>query len=180
PSPGAGSRVDARAATIPALGAMEQTLDEIAVAMVPRAGASGGPAPPELARKPSLLRPDAFSNPEYVQFAVRGGLACLICYVVLVSFAYSGIYTSVIRCFVVSLSTVGASVQKGMLRFAGAALGGGMGLVALIYVLPHAESLGGFWAVFATGTAVAAWVNFGSPRVSYGGYQIGLAFYKVV
>ena len=34
--------------------------------------------------------------------------------------------------------------------------------------------------VFAAGTAVAAWVNFGSPRVSYGGYQVGLAFYKVV
>jgi multidrug resistance protein MdtO len=25
---------------------------------------------------------------------------------------------------------------------------------------------------------VAAWINFGSPRVSYGGYQTGLAFYK--
>ena len=30
----------------------------------------------------------------------------------------------------------------------------------------------------ATGTAVAAWINFGSPRISYGGYQTGLAFYK--
>jgi len=49
-----------------------------------------------------------------------------------------------------------------------------------MYILPHVESLGGFWAVFAAGTAVAAWVNFGSPRVSYGGYQIGLAFYKLV
>jgi len=25
---------------------------------------------------------------------------------------------------------------------------------------------------------VAAWINFGSPRISYGGYQTGLAFYK--
>lgn len=55
-----------------------------------------------------------------------------------------------------------------------------MGIFALIYVLPHVETLAGFWGVFATGTAVAAWVNFGSPRVSYGGYQVGLAFYKVV
>src|SRR5215475_14727010 len=55
-----------------------------------------------------------------------------------------------------------------------------MGILALMYVFPHAETLGGFWAVFATGTALAAWVNFGSPRVSYGGYQIGLAFYKVI
>src|SRR5262249_44994522 len=88
--------------------------------------------------------------------------------------------TSVITCFVVSLSTVGASIQKGTLRFAGAALGGLMGILALMYVLPHVETLGGFWAVFAIGTAVAAWVDFGGPRVSYGGYQVGLAFYKVV
>lgn len=32
--------------------------------------------------------------------------------------------------------------------------------------------------MFAAGTAVAAWINFGSPRISYGGYQTGLAFYK--
>jgi len=49
-----------------------------------------------------------------------------------------------------------------------------------MYILPHVETLGGFWVVFATGTAVAAWVNFGSPRVSYGGYQVGLAFYKIL
>src|SRR5262249_58954439 len=76
--------------------------------------------------------------------------------------------------------TVGASIQKGILRFAGSAVGGALGILALVYALPHAETLGGFWAVFATGTALAAWVNFGSPRVSYGGYQIGLAFYKVI
>src|SRR5262249_6872938 len=34
--------------------------------------------------------------------------------------------------------------------------------------------------VFGAGTAIAAWINFGSPRVSYGGYQTGLAFYKAV
>ncbi|HXJ77735.1 MAG TPA: FUSC family protein, partial [Candidatus Methylomirabilis sp.] len=65
-------------------------------------------------------------------------------------------------------------------RFAGAAVGGAMGILALMYVLPHVDTLGGFWVVFAAGTAVAAWVNFGSPRVSYGGYQVGLAFYKVI
>jgi len=53
-----------------------------------------------------------------------------------------------------------------------------MGLVALVYAFPNIEGLGGFWLVFAIGTAVAAWINFGSPRISYGGYQTGLAFYK--
>jgi uncharacterized membrane protein YccC len=49
-----------------------------------------------------------------------------------------------------------------------------------VYLLPHVETLGGFWLVFGAGTAVAAWVNFGTPRISYGGYQTGLAFYKAV
>jgi multidrug resistance protein MdtO len=170
----------AGATSVPALEAMERTLREIALAMPGRAGEDRRPPSPPSTGRASLLVPDAFSNPEYVRFAVRGGLACLICDVLLVGFNYPGIYTSVITCFVVSLSTVGASIQKGSLRFAGAAVGGLMGILALMYVLPHVETLGGFWAVFAIGTAVAAWVNFGSPRVSYGGYQVGLAFYKVV
>src|SRR5215470_4984268 len=163
------------AAAIPALEAMERALREITMAM--RRSHQPGPEPPKTT---SLLVPDAFSNPEYVRFAVRGGLACLICDFILVGFNYPGIYTSVITCFVVSLSTIGASVQKGVLRFSGAAVGGVMGILALMYILPHVETLGGFWAVFAAGTAVAAWVNFGSPRVSYGGYQVGLAFYKIL
>jgi len=154
---------------------MERALGGIALAM--RGAHQPGPEP---ARTTSLLVPDAFSNPEYVRFAVRGGLACLICDFILVGFNYPGIYTSVITCFVVSLSTIGASMQKGTLRFSGAAVGGIMGIFAMMYILPYLETLGGFWAVFAAGTAVAAWVNFGSPRVSYGGYQVGLAFYKVL
>ena len=85
-----------------------------------------------------------------------------------------------ITCFVVSLSTIGASNQKGILRFGGAAVGGVMGVFALVYLFPNMDTIGGFWLVFGAGTAVAAWVNFGTPRISYGGYQIGLAFYKAV
>ena len=162
--------------TVSPLSDIEETLDEIALAGAGRSNQPG--APPE--KRPSLFVPDAFENPEYVQFALKGTLAGLICYVLFVGFDYPGIYTSVITCFVVSLSTVGASNQKGVLRFGGAAVGGAMGLVALVYLLPQVEGIGGFWLVFATGTAVAAWVNFGSPRIAYGGYQTGLAFYKAV
>jgi multidrug resistance protein MdtO len=184
PQPDALSLVEppaaARAAAVPALTAMEHTLREIAIAMPGRASTDARPLAAEPKRKASLLVPDAFSNPEYVRFAIRGGLACLICDFLFVAFDYPGIYTSVITAFVVSLSTVGASTQKGILRFSGAAVGGAMGILALMYILPHVDTLGGFWVVFAGGTALAAWVNFGSPRVSYGGYQVGLAFYKVI
>ena len=158
---------------------MERTLDEIALALPHRfdePSASGAGS----AEKPKLFLPDAFNNPEYVRFAIKGSLAALICYIVFIGFDYPGIYTSLITCFVVSLTTVGAGNQKGLLRFGGAAVGGGMGLIALMYLLPNVESIGGFWLVFAAGTAVAAWLTFGTPRISYSGIQTGLAFYKAI
>ena len=55
-----------------------------------------------------------------------------------------------------------------------------MGLIALVYLFPNMETIGGFWLVFGAGTAVAAWATFGTPRIFYGGYQTGLAFYKAI
>jgi multidrug resistance protein MdtO len=158
---------------------IERTLDQIALA-VPRYSEELSHIDAAPAEKRTLFLPDAFENPEYVRFAIKGTVAAFICYLVFVGFDYPGIYTSVITCFVVSLSTIGASNQKGILRFGGSAVGGLMGLIALVYLFPNIETIGGFWLVFGAGTAVAAWVNFGTPRISYGGYQVGLAFYKAV
>jgi multidrug resistance protein MdtO len=164
---------DLGAATPPSLADMARTLDQLsAVARIERPSATAKESGPR------LLLPDATTNPEYVRFAVKGTLAALICYILFIGFDYPGIYTSVITCFVVSLSTIGSSNQKGLLRFGGAAVGGVMGLLALVYAFPNIDGVGGFWLVFASGTAVAAWINFGTPRISYGGYQTGLAFYK--
>ena len=181
PAPGEWTALAAEhtSGTMSPLADMERTLDEIALALRgrfkdPRASGAGS------AEKPKLFLPDAFNNPEYVRFAIKGALASLICYIIFVGFDYPGIYTCVITCFVVSLSTVGASNQKMILRFGGAALGGVMGLIALVYLLPNVEGIGGFWLVFGGGSAVAAWVTFGTPRISYSGVQTGLAFYKSV
>ena len=53
-----------------------------------------------------------------------------------------------------------------------------MGLVTLMHALPNVDDIGGFLLVFGAGCAAAAWMNVGSPRISYGGYQVGLAFWK--
>jgi multidrug resistance protein MdtO len=166
---------------LPPLTEMERVL-----AMVPLAFPGGARSAPserplaDAAEHRSLLVPDAFTNPEYVQFAIKGALAATVCYLIFTGAEYPEIYTSVITCMVCSLSTIGASTQKGVLRFTGSAIGGLMGLFTILYIFPHLDSLGGFWLPFGAGTAVAAYVNFGSPRLSYCGYQIGLAFYKVV
>ena len=112
---------DQAGGTVPPLTDIEETLDEIVLAVPGRSEDLGVPgAPPE--RRPSLFVPDAFDNPEYVRFALNGTVAGLICYILFVGFDYPGIYTSVITCFVVSLSTIGASNQKGILRFGGCLL----------------------------------------------------------
>ena len=158
---------------------MERTLDEITLA-VPGRFKDSGESGAESAEKLRLFLPDAFTNPEHVRFAIKGALAAFICYVIFVGFDYPGIYTCVITVFVVALSTIGASNQKGILRFGGAAVGGFMAMIALIYLFPNVETIGGFWLIFGAGTAVAAWATFGTPRIYYGGYQTGLAFYKAI
>jgi multidrug resistance protein MdtO len=134
------------------------------------------PAPNQ--SKSGFLAPDAFTNPEHFHFAIKGALAAFICYLIFTLSAYPGIYTAVITCILCSLSTVGASLQKGILRFAGSAVGGVLGFISLMYVFPNLDSLGGFWLPFGAVMALAAYVNFGSPRISYCGIQICLAFCK--
>jgi multidrug resistance protein MdtO len=134
----------------------------------------GRELPAELKPSPSqdkggFLAPDAFTNPEHFHFAIKGALAGFICYLIFTLAAYPGIYTAVITCIVCSLSTVGASLQNGVLGF-----------ISLMYIFPQLDSLAGFWIPFGAVTALAAYVNFGSARISYCGFQIGLAFYKCV
>jgi len=130
--------------------------------------------------KGGALVPDAFTNPEYIQFAIKGALSGFICYLIFTLTSYPGIYNAVVTSIVCSLATIGASLQKGTLRFAGAAVGGVLGLISLMYIFPHLDSLGGFWFPFGAATALAAYVNFGSPRIAYCGFQISLAFNKCV
>jgi len=163
--------------TAPMLTEMERVLD-----LVSKASATKE-LPDELKAFPmepkgGAVVPDAFSNPAYVQFAVKGALAGFICYLIFTLTAYQAIYTSVVTCVVCSLSTIGASVQKGVLRFAGSAVGGGLGVLTLMYIFPHLDSIAGFWIPFAAVTGLAAYVTFSGPSLSYCGYQIGLAFYK--
>ena len=161
---------------LPALAEMERVIE-----LLPQA-AHGENRPDELKlpphKKSGFLAPDAFTNPEHIHFAIKGMIAGTICYLIFTLCAYPAIYTSVITVILCSLSTVGASVQKGALRFAGAAVGGALGFVSLMYIFPHLDSLEGFWVPFGAAMALAAYVNFGSVRISYVGIQICLAFCK--
>jgi multidrug resistance protein MdtO len=128
----------------------------------------------------ALLLPDAFQNPEYKRFAFAGCLAASVCYVLYNALDWPGIFPSVLTCMVTALSTVGSSFQAQLLRLAGFVVGGlVLGISAQILILPGIDSIFGFALFFAAGTAIAAWFATSSPRLSFFGVQIALAFYFV-
>jgi multidrug resistance protein MdtO len=166
---------------LPFLPTMERT-----VALIPQAfsGAESMdvliPEPLDEEGSRHIFVADAFSNPVYVQFALRGTLAALVCYVTYMALDWPGLSTSVLTCFITALSTIGSSRQKQVLRLSGALIGGiifGMG--AQVFVLPYLDTIAGFTVLFAVVTAIAAWIATASPRLSYLGVQLALAFYLI-
>ena len=81
-----------------------------------------------LAEPRRLFVPDAFTNPEYRRYALKGSLAVLICYVLYSAVDWPGIRTCIVTCMIVGLTSEGATIQKATLRFSGALVGGADGL----------------------------------------------------
>src|SRR5262245_7433469 len=104
----------------------------------------------------------------------------MICYFVMSMTDWPGIHTCIITCFFVALGTVGDTLHKATLRFVGCLIGAGLGLGAILLLMPRMTDLGDLFLLLAPITLLAAWVGYGSERISYAGWQIGLAFYLVV
>jgi len=137
-------------------------------------------APPD-DRGPAMpLAPGALSNPEHVKFALRGCLAAGLCYLIYNGLYWPEISTSVTTCLVTALTTIGASHQRQLLRFAGAFIGGFViSMGAQVFILPSIDSIAAFTVLFAMVSAIAAWFATASARLSYFGAQIAIAFYLI-
>ena len=166
---------------VPLLREMERT-----VSLIPAAFSDSGsiseyaPSPWSDKRRSTFLAPDALSNPEHLKFALKGCLAASLCYIIYNAIDWPGISTAVTTCLLTALSTIGASRQKQVLRFAGAITGGFLiGMGSQIFILPHLDSITGFTVLFVVVTAMASWFMTCSPRLSYFGVQIMVAFYLI-
>jgi multidrug resistance protein MdtO len=172
---------DPKPSNLPFLASMERL-----VALVPKIFTGTGPmdafviAPLEEEKPAPLFLADAFSNPEHVQFALRGTLAAMASYITYTAIAWPGLSTSVATCFITALSTIGSSRQKQFLRLSGAVIGGFVfGMGAQVFVLPYLNSIFGFTLLFGVVTAISAWIATASARLSYLGVQLALAFYLI-
>jgi multidrug resistance protein MdtO len=166
---------------LPFLKTMEDT-----VALIPKAFSGTDsinafvPAPLDEEGPPPIFVPDAFSSPANLQFALRGTLAAMVCYITYTALDWPGLGTSILTCFITALSTIGSSRQKQVLRLSGAIIGGFIfGTGAQVFVLPHVDTITGFTVLFVVVTAISAWISTASPRLSYLGVQLALTFYLI-
>jgi multidrug resistance protein MdtO len=164
--------------TVPLLSEMERTVSLLPEAFTGSQSASSRVPPGDPPSK--FFVADALSNPDHIKFALKGCLAASLCYLIYTSVDWPGISTAVVTCVLTALTTIGASRQKQALRISGAIVGGFIfGMGAQIFVLPYLDSIGGFTLVFIAVTILGAWFATSSPRLSYFGAQLALAFYIV-
>jgi uncharacterized membrane protein YccC len=135
-------------------------------------------SPPANRPKPKgLFVPDAFTNPAYVQFALKVTLAAMFCYICYSAIDWTGIHTAVITCTFIALESTEATLYKGTLRIVGCVVGGALALFTIVFLMPHMETIASLIIVVAFASAIAAWIAAGSERISYAGLQIAFAFF---
>ncbi len=137
------------------------------------------PAPAPKAAKGArrLISSEAVRNPETARFALKVTLAVMLSYAAESLLDWPAIHTCVVTCFFVSLGTVGESVHKATLRVIGALIGGALGIGSILLLMPVMTDLGELLLALGAVTLLAGWVACGSERISYAGWQIGLAYY---
>lgn len=141
-----------------------------------RFGERRPPQPPAKKGASGFFGPDAFTNPEHVNFALKTTAAAMLCYLIYSVLNWPGIHTALITCFIVSQDTVAETVQKLTLRILGCLAGAGLGLAVMLWIIPSVTSIGGLVAVVVAGVFLGAWIAVGSPRIAYAGFQLAFAF----
>jgi multidrug resistance protein MdtO len=120
----------------------------------------------------------AFSlqNTSALIFSLRAGLAATLAYIIYQGLHWPGLSTSVWTTILIAQSTLGASVQKAILRLGGAILGGAIGIATIVWLMPNMDTLTPLLIVVAVCATISLWIATGSVRISYFGIQMGIAF----
>jgi multidrug resistance protein MdtO len=123
---------------------------------------------------------DAFTNTSYVRFALKVTVSAMICYIIYNAVDWHGISTAFVTCCFIGLENTGATIRKAWLRLLGCASGGLFGYLAILFLIPHMESIASLVLLAAMGAAMAGWISAGGERISYAGVQFAFAFFVCV
>jgi multidrug resistance protein MdtO len=167
--------IDAASEQAPALLALRGALFEALNALLHPTPVPTRTDAPQAPRR--LLVADAFSNPTHWQFALKTTMAVMASYAIYSLLAWPGMRTAVVTCFFVALSSLGETVHKLLLRLSGAAIGGLISCLCIVFVLPHLTDIGQLCLLVFVVSLGAAWVATSSELLSYAGMQIAFAFF---
>ena len=179
---GAAAAIDA-AAPLATSSATRPLATEVTRALVAIRHALVAPAAPQThhqAERGRLISADALRDPDTVRFALKVTLAVMLCYGAQSLLDWPEIHTCVVTCFFVSLGTIGESLHKATLRVIGALIGGALGIGTILLVMPCMVDLSDLLLALGVVTFIAGWIACGSARISYAGWQIGLAYYLTI
>jgi multidrug resistance protein MdtO len=123
---------------------------------------------------------DAFTNPDYIRYALKATGAAMFCYFLYSLLDWPGIHTSFLTCYIVSLGTTAETVEKLTLRILGCLVGAAAGYGTMIFLIPHLTSITALIVVVFAGALAAGYVSAGSERISYAGFQMAFAFFLCV
>ena len=122
----------------------------------------------------------ALQNRVHARFAIKVMCAVLASYATYTLLDWPGIRTAVTTCFFVALTTYGESIHKLTLRLSGAIIGGLIGGLSIVFVLPQLTDIGQLCLLIAAVSAFCAWISTSSETIAYAGLQIAFAFFLCV
>ena len=116
------------------------------------------PAPAKKA-KGGFFLPDAFTNVDHVRYALKTTGAAMFCYMIYSQLDWSGIHTALITCYIVSLGTAAETIEKLTLRILGCMVGAAVGILTLVFVIPHLTTIGDLMILVFVGALAGAWIS---------------------
>ena len=156
-------------------------LDDLKEAIIHFAEApSSEPRAEEAKKEGGFFVADAFTNPDYIRYALKTTAAAMFCYFLYSLLDWPGIHTCFLTCYIVSLGTTAETVEKLTLRILGCLVGAAAGYGTMIFLIPYLTSITALMIVVFAGALAAGYVSAGSERISYAGFQIAFAFFLCV
>ncbi len=138
------------------------------------AGRADSATPAPAAGATPAARP--MSDPAHLHYALKTTAAAMFCYLLYTMLDWPGIHTAMITCYIVALATAAQTAQKIVLRITGAVIGGILGMLAIVFLIPSMDSIMPLLALVFAGMLLSSWIAVGDERISYAGFQIGFAF----
>jgi hypothetical protein len=115
-------------------------------------------------------------DPTTVRFAMKVGLCVVVGYVTGLTARRFDLITIMTTILLTALPSYGATARKMILRIVGAAIGGVVTLLAIIFVSPNSNDLPAYIVVVFIAFFISSYGSLSSGRVAYAGKQIGTTF----